>query len=576
MIKPRATLAEICSARLLDPKRLIAPSLRVGQQWLETHLRGGGAYVNLSPTTLLGLMLELIGSELAEEELTYASPRLGELAIDAAWKELSPDGYLGRLERTPALSAAVYNSLLALRLAGIGAGGIDPSRLESDAKARDLETLLAAYETFLRKHKLLDAADVARRAIHRLESDSAALDPHAVILVPEGLRLSASERRFLDAIPAAQRIEMVHPADSSIEEERGDLRLLRYLHTTVEAPAPQHDGTVEFFHAVGEANEVRESLRRCLSQGIPLDEVEVLYSDSATYVPLIYGLARRYFAEPDRPEGIPVTFAEGIPALLSRPGRALAGWLEWIEQGYPQRRLVEMIGEGLFRPGSDSELGAHALARLLRPIAIGWGAENYLPKLDEQIAALKKSPPAGDDEMREARQRRRKGLRTLRRFLEKLLELSAHVASRSPEAVLAAAETFLAEIVHAVNELDRFAAEALQEQIAERRVWLAELGVAGDVASWLAALPSQTPVLGSGPRAGALHVAHLGSGGQSGRRETFVLGWTIAAFPAPRCRTRCCSTANGPASVPICPPAAAPCARRSKTWPRCSGACPAG
>ena len=79
-----------------------------------------------------------------------------------------------------------------------------------------------------------------------------------------------------------------------------------------------------------------------------------------------------------------MTFAEGIPASLSRPGRALAGWLHWIDQRFPQRLLVEMIGEGLLN--CDDDISFSYLVRLLRPIAIGFGADNYLPRLDEQIA----------------------------------------------------------------------------------------------------------------------------------------------------------------------------------------------
>ena len=38
---------------------------------------------------------------------------------------------------------------------------------------------------------------------------------------------------------------------------------------------------------------------------------------------------------------------------MSRPGRALVGWLRWIQEGYPQRLLVEMISEGLLNCGDD-------------------------------------------------------------------------------------------------------------------------------------------------------------------------------------------------------------------------------
>jgi len=140
-------------------------------------------------------------------------------------------------------------------------------------------------------------------------------------------------------LPDAQRIEIRHPADQ--QDSTGsttDICLLVHIGKTIEGIQPKNDGSVKLFRAVGEINEVREALRRCLSDKQPLDDVEVLHTDAATYVPLIYATARRYFSEPDRPEGVPVTFAEGIPAILSRPGRAMVAWLHWMREDYPHSK----------------------------------------------------------------------------------------------------------------------------------------------------------------------------------------------------------------------------------------------
>ncbi len=102
------------------------------------------------------------------------------------------------------------------------------------------------------------------------------------------------------------------------------------------------------FRAVGEVNEVREVLRRCVEAGIPFDEVEILHTDGATYLPLIYEIACR-LTDDDTGEAIPATFAEGIPARYGRPARALLGWLSWVRGGYPQSILTRMIQDGLLR-----------------------------------------------------------------------------------------------------------------------------------------------------------------------------------------------------------------------------------
>ena len=111
-----------------------------------------------------------------------------------------------------------------------------------------------------------------------------------------------------------------------------------------------NDGSATLFRAVGEANEVREVLRRALAVGWPLDEIEILVSDRLTYVPLIYETFARLLADGESVDDIPVTFQEGLSARQLRPGRALAAWLNWIADDYPQPTLVRMVQEGLLDP----------------------------------------------------------------------------------------------------------------------------------------------------------------------------------------------------------------------------------
>ena len=121
---------------------------------------------------------------------------------------------------------------------------------------------------------------------------------------------------------------------------------------------PLKDGTAEIFRAVGEANEVREVLRTCLSRGYKFDEVEILHTDAETYIPLIYELLIRPEAELTLDDqGLPVTFAEGIPTRYSKPGRALTAWLAWLREGYMQA-TVRADDPGW--PSGDSR---HAIAR---------------------------------------------------------------------------------------------------------------------------------------------------------------------------------------------------------------------
>lgn len=537
MNRKSANLSDVCTASLLHTKWLLAPSHRVGHQWVESLVRSRQSVVNLHPTTVLRLALDLVGPDLAKDGLTLVSRSVGALVIDATWDQLSTGGYLGRLEQSADLSVAVFESLLALRLAGCGTDHIKNAHMESEAKADDIKLLLKSYEAFLTGQHLVDEADVLSRAIARLVADPKPLDDDVLVLIPTSIHLAGLERKFVDALPATKRLEISPPGKQpdSADSAR-DISLLANIGRTVEGLQLENDDSVQFFRAVGEVNEIREVLRYAISNELPLDEIEVLHTDAETYIPLVFGTARRYFSEPNRPDGVPVTFAEGIPASLSRPGRALVAWLHWIGEDYPQRLLVEMIGEGLLNCGEDEQVSFGYLARLFRPIAIGLSADNYLPKLDEQIDALGNALPKAishDDHahVMVAHKRKLKGLKTLRKLVEQLLRLSRDVAGPKGLPVLEAAQKFLKTSARSISELDRYSTESLVEQLKDRQLWLERLGVTIDLGKWLAALPTQTRVLGSGPRPGHLHVVHVGSGGHSGRKRTFVVGLEDRRFP---------------------------------------------
>lgn len=523
------TMLTICKANLLNTKWLLAPSRRIAHQWIETTVRGGQPVVNLHPATVVSLALDLVGPEMLDRRLTLASAPIGSMIVDAAFSKLPPDGYLSKLRPSADLTSAIYDSLVSLRLAGSSADGIQEAHLESNVKARDIIVLLRSYEAFLVDHKLVDSADLLRLATNRLKAEPTALGPGTLILVPENHRATGLERAFLEAIPAGNRRVIEHPVKRS--NAGADVLLLGHVGRSTPCQEPRKDGTVTFFRAVGEINEVREVLRRCLADGRQLDDVEILHTDAETYVPLFHSIARRYFSdESDRSEGVPITFADGMPTIMSRPGRALAGWLHWVAEAFPQRLLVEMIAEGLLECGDDEDVSFSFLANLLRPIAIGQNAANYRQKLEEQIKVAQHSK--SDDEQegdKKSQERKLQGLKSLQKLIERLVKLSDDLAK--PASLLAAAKQFLQKCARSINELDNYAREALMEQLEERQLWLERLEVAPDLAKWLAALPSQVRVLGSGPRPGHLHVASIGSGGHSGRNQTFVVGLDDRRFP---------------------------------------------
>ncbi len=208
-------------------------------------------------------------------------------------------------------------------------------------KGRELAALLAGYEDELHATGQVDYAGVLRLAAAQTQS----LPSGAMLLLPEDLEheLSLLDRALWQAIPAGRRVilETDHPGEAP-EAPLTDAACLRWLATPTAAPATPGDGTATIFRAVGEVNEVREALSRCLAEGLALDEVEILYTDSGTYLPLLYEFASRLWGEQ-----LPVTFIEGLPVRYSRPARALLGWLTWVREDFAQAALVRLIQDGL-------------------------------------------------------------------------------------------------------------------------------------------------------------------------------------------------------------------------------------
>src|SRR5690606_28231590 len=107
---------------------------------------------------------------------------------------------------------------------------------------------------------------------------------------------------------------------------------------------------------------VREVLRQILYAGLPLDSVEIAYTSEEPYLSRLVDLADRF--------GLPFAYSAGIPAMLTRPGQAVAGFLQWIAGGYSSRDLVALARGGHLDPilprTGERALRGYELARQIR------------------------------------------------------------------------------------------------------------------------------------------------------------------------------------------------------------------
>ena len=388
--------------------------------------------------------------------------------------------------------------------------------------------MLESYEKILARDRLIDHADAMRLAAARLRD--APPRGGRVILLPDDLRLTKLEERLVEAL-AGDRIVRL-PVDRSEVFAEGSVRIVA---------------------AVGEVNEVREALRGCLAApepGLPLDHLEILYTAPEPYVPLLYDTAQRVLGFDSNDDlGVPVTFADGVPARLSRPGRLLVAWLSWIHEGFGQSTLLGILQTGLLGGVLDEEgesIGPARLVRALRATGIGFGRERYVRRIEERIAGLTRqldgraagadTDPGEWDRQRLDRQLR--NARGLLKVVEPLISVSPPLGT-APVRVVEAAAALLRDRARVASALDGLALQHLLQEIDPMAEALAgapsgpqgDAALAFDAWEWLAELPDRLRVGGSGPRPGHLHIAPVGAGGHTGRPHTIILGLNDGRFP---------------------------------------------
>jgi ATP-dependent helicase/nuclease subunit A len=524
------------------PTWLVAPSRRVGNEWLETLARTGRPTANLHVTTMSALAYDIVSSTLARDGVELAPPRAKLVAVERILQDRRDDlRSFAAAESLPRLAERILQSLEALRDAGLAAPQVARG-LRNSAKGRDLALLLDRYEAMLREMRLIDRAGEVSLALDHVRTGS--LPPGMQrLLVPDDLDLPRLEGALLEALEASPAI---------------DVRRLETDPPLDDASAAVASGRLQVFRAAGEGNEVRFVLRTCLRLGLRLDEVEIVHTDPNTYPSVVREIVaalprpERHQASAGDEDVPPVTFAEGLPLADSRPGRALSAWLSWRRDGHPQSGLEHMLREGLIdlrRTTPDAPRPA-SLVRELRGVRIGRGLDRAASLLSAAVARVRDRPAAsflhgerdddpgedagavGEELLAHRKQRHWQRLTALEAFVT---QLAACEGGRDgvADAVLRGARTFVDVLCPADSEFDGNARRVLLDEIDAMLHWQGGRSTlsAADALGWLERLPAELVVLGSGPRPGCLHVSGLAGGGHSGRPCTFVLGLDENRFP---------------------------------------------
>jgi len=579
-----AQLRHLARRRPLDEKLLVTSASGTAQEAVTLRDRlaaGGTPWIGFREATVADLARRAAARRLAADGLRPVPSTVQLFLVRELVEEHllgDPEGYFGELSPTVSVLRAARGMLGELRGAGLVPEDLDPAAFVSRRKGEALRRLLAAYRERLEAEGWVDGAGVVRSALEALEEREGApagagrpgVGPRPrppgvhgppgahgppgvrrapVLCVWGEMRVTALEARLLERWPAEEKLLLGSPepggepgpdrARARLADfapapgaESGDLhpagRLLRR-----DAADGGPEGRISLAVAVGAENEVREALRRASARDLPLDRVELVYTDGDRY----RDLARSEAGALD----LGCTFAEGLPVELTRPGQALRLFHDWILEDFDDRLLRRLLRSGLLdlrrAGGAVGGLLPSQAADLLREARIGVGRDRYGTALDRlrRRLGLRREERAREGGATEALDRRLALLERLAGLVHPdggLLWTWVPGPGEGPVARVARASVeFLDRLAVRRGERESAAHESLGQRLRE---------VARDVG---ATLPRDRavrllreelalhPVGRSGPRPGCLHAAPLESGGLAGRELTVVVGLDEASFP---------------------------------------------
>jgi ATP-dependent helicase/nuclease subunit B len=498
---------------------VFVPSYAVGRTLGDRLVLDGTDWANFRFVMPLEIALRMGAPFLVERGIDPSEEGLGPALMMRLLMGL-PAGtdYFRPLADQPQLAMALWSTVRELRLAGVRAAGLPAGAFASREKHAELCALLGAYEAFLAETSRADRAMVFEEAL--AHADWCPIQPQDCWTEMPGVIWSPLERRLLDVIPG----ERMAPAGDVVP---GVARPRRLSAAVVEPPpvaaAAVPAARLTFFQAGGAEAEVEEVFRRVLASGRPLDRVEIACASigGGSTTSLIWEKALRY--------GWPVKLATGIPATLTRPGRALVGFADWIEDEFSAGLLRRLLQSGDITLGADTALTPGRAARLLVQAQAAWGRETYRLALGRYATSSRQRADRDDIPADEARWlvTRAADADALRTWLDGVIgavpvpDGDGRVALHD---VVAGARAFLAASGARASALDHAAATRLD-------LALGELEALGEfrcpMRQALRFVRERVESLSVGadrPRPGHLHVSTIGEAGLSGRPAIFVVG----------------------------------------------------
>ena len=79
------TLSNVCRQKLFEEKWLIAPTRRIGYQWIDQITTGGQPVMNIRVETFRGIVLELLNDDLLKMGIKLQNTLDGVVLLSKVW-----------------------------------------------------------------------------------------------------------------------------------------------------------------------------------------------------------------------------------------------------------------------------------------------------------------------------------------------------------------------------------------------------------------------------------------------------------------------------------------------------------
>jgi RecB family exonuclease len=512
-------LKALCKEHPTRSKWVVVPGHHVGRTIGDRLVLEGTEWANLRFVTPHDLALRMGAPYLVERGIDPSEDQLGPALIMRLLLGLpETHGYFRPLAHEPRMAMALWSTIREMRAAGLRATDLKADAFESAEKHAELQALLDAYERHLADHKLGDQATVFEEALQHPEW--CPVKPEDSVTILPGVLWSPLQRRLLEGLPGES---LAHPA-------------------------PEHKSTralstpAAFFAAGGEESEVEEVMRRILTSGRKLDEVEVACASDG-YATLLWEKACRY--------EWPVTLATGLPATLTRPGRALLGLIEWVEDDFAAGKLRRLFqsgdvksSEAIFGPSIAPKIASELIcvsparsAKLLVKSNAAWGRATYRLSL-QRLAKSSRARATEDisDDERVYQERNAQEAEALAEWIDALIASIPEPGADNHvdlQPLVQAAVAFVDTTTARASALDHAAADKLAGSLKE----LSALGdfrcPLGQALRFIRERVESLHIGADRPRPGHLHISQLRDAAWANRPLLFVVGLEEGrVFPA--------------------------------------------